>query len=218
MGLGQRNRAFREPSPALDSTTHPAHSQNKPLTRSSSSRFPTSGAAERVCLSRGISSSERLDGARLAHDGFSFSPSPVCLVWKAGWPGRCGRSRGVSGLRGSLPSPGPPPLGSLPGPQAPRAGSCAVLALPASPSPKCEGAGRAARRRSFFPRPWAWLSPPSPARLASDELLARVQNHAPSRSAGPRSSWSVRPGNLGSEGVEDPLALRSGSSWSLGRG
>ena len=109
VGLGQRNRAFREPSPALDSTTHPAHSQNKPLTRSSSSRFPTSGAAERVCLSRGISSSERLDGARLAHYGFSFSPSPVCLAWKAGWPGRCGRSRGVSGLRGPLPSPGPPP-------------------------------------------------------------------------------------------------------------
>lgn len=71
--------------------------------------FSISGAADRVCLSRGISSSEQLDGARLAHDVFSFSPSSVCLLWKAGWPGRCGRSRGVAGLRGPPPSPGPSP-------------------------------------------------------------------------------------------------------------
>ena len=154
---------------------------------------------------------------------YSVSRPPQCA--SSGKQAGQGAAGGVAGSqvyavprRAPAPSPGPQPLGSLPGPQAPWAGSCAVLALPASPSPKCEGAGSAARRRSFFPRPWAWLSPPSPARLASDEPLARVQNHAPSRFAGPRSSWSVRPGNLGSKSVEDPLALRSGSSRSHGRG
>ena len=53
VGLGPRNRASREPSLAPDSATHPACSRKEPLRRSSGSSFPTSGTAERVCLSRG---------------------------------------------------------------------------------------------------------------------------------------------------------------------
>lgn len=176
VGPGQRNGAAREPFSAPDSAT-PLPAAEISLLHSSGSRFSTSGAAERVCLSRSL---VRGAGRSAAHTRWSRFLALSVPRLESKLTGTLRAGRGVASLRRPplRPGPCPPPLRCLPGPRRlPGAGSRAALALPASPSPKCEGARSGAGRRSFFPRPWAWLSPPRPASRPAG--LRRVSGSRP---------------------------------------